>query len=57
VKRNALLKALKARGCVFVKHGGKHDVWKNPQTGAVERIPRHSDIKEFLAKAIIHNLS
>ena len=31
MKRGTLLKRLKAQGCVFVKHGKKHDVYKNPE--------------------------
>jgi len=57
MKRGALLKKIKALGCVFVKHGKKHDVYKNPRTGFEERIPRHTDINENLAKHIIRNLS
>jgi hypothetical protein len=57
MKRNALLKKLSAYGCIFIKHGKKHDVYKNPRTGVEERIPRHSDINENLAKEIIKNLS
>ena len=57
MKRGALLKRLKAQGCVFIKHGKKHDVYKNPRTGVDERIPRHSDINEKLANRIIQNLS
>jgi len=56
MKRTALLKRLKTYGCVFVKHGKKHDVYKNPRTGIEERVPRHSDINENLAKHIIANL-
>jgi hypothetical protein len=57
VKRNALLKELKKLGCVFVQHEKKHDKYMNPQTGVAERVPRHNDINELLAKSIIRNLS
>jgi len=57
MKRGELLRRIKAHGCVFVKHGKKHDVYKNPRTGFEERVPRHSDINENLAKNIIRNLS
>jgi predicted RNA binding protein YcfA (HicA-like mRNA interferase family) len=57
MKIGALLRELRARGCVFVKHGKKHDVYKNPRTGIIERVPRHPDIPEELAKKIIRNLS
>jgi len=57
MKRGALLKKIKALGCIFVKHGKKHDVFRNPRTGMDERIPRHADINENLANHIIRNLS
>jgi hypothetical protein len=57
MKKGELLKRLKAQGCVFVKHGKKHDVYKNPRTGAEERIPRRADINEILAGIIIKKLS
>jgi hypothetical protein len=43
-------------GCVFVNHGKKHDRYKQPSTGKTEMIPRHNDIDEYLAKAIIKKL-
>jgi len=57
MKNGELLKRIKAQGCVFVKHGKKHDVYKNPRTGIEERVPRHNDIHEILAKRIIQRLS
>ena len=57
MKRGLLLKRIKAKGCVFIKHGKKHDVYKNPRTGIEERIPRNNDINENLARYIIQNLS
>jgi hypothetical protein len=57
MKRNLLLKNLKELGCVFVKHGKKHDRYINPKTGVTQQIPRHTDIKEILATEILKNLS
>jgi len=57
MKKGELIKRIKAKGCIFVKHGKKHDVYKNPRTGVVERVPRHNDINEILAGAIIKRLS
>jgi len=57
MKRNLLLKELRKRGAIFVRHGGKHDIYVNPKTGVIEQIPRHSDIEENLARNIIKNLS
>jgi predicted RNA binding protein YcfA (HicA-like mRNA interferase family) len=55
MKRNLLLKEISKRGAVFVRHGRKHDIYKNPKTGAIEQIPRHSDIDETLARNIINH--
>jgi hypothetical protein len=56
MKRNALLKILHDMGCVFVNHGKKHDRYTQPSTGKTEMVPRHNDIDEYLAKAIIKKL-
>jgi hypothetical protein len=56
MKRNALLKILHEMGRVFGNHGKKHDRYKQPSTGKVEMVPRHNDIDEYLAKAIVKKL-
>ena len=57
MKRGALLKILKRQGCVFVKHGRKHDQYMQPKNGKMDQVPRHPDISEDTAKSIIKNLS
>ncbi|MCD4789594.1 MAG: type II toxin-antitoxin system HicA family toxin [Bacteroidales bacterium] len=57
MKRKELLKKLKKAGCVFIRHGGKHDWYHNPKTKISQPIPRHREIKENLAKHIIKMLS
>ena len=32
---------LTANGCFVVRNGSRHDIWKNPKTGAKYPIPRH----------------
>jgi predicted RNA binding protein YcfA (HicA-like mRNA interferase family) len=56
LKRNKVIKIITAAGAVFVRHGANHDVYQNPRTKAIEEIPRHNDINEYLAKSIIKNL-
>jgi mRNA interferase HicA len=53
VKRTDLIREIEGFGCVFVRHGGKHDWYRNPATGALQPVPRHREIKEHLAKHII----
>jgi predicted RNA binding protein YcfA (HicA-like mRNA interferase family) len=57
LKRKKLIKTIKSNGCVFVRHGGNHDWYKNPQSGKSQPIPRHTEIEDSLAKRIIKRLS
>jgi mRNA interferase HicA len=56
MKRTDLLRAIEQLGCVFIRHGRRHDWYQNPQTGACQPVPRHREIKEPLAKHIIKEL-
>ncbi|HEY7308137.1 MAG TPA: type II toxin-antitoxin system HicA family toxin [Gemmataceae bacterium] len=40
---------MEALGCEFIRHGGKHDWYRNPQIGVAQPVPRHREIKENLA--------
>jgi len=57
MKKTQLLQILNKMGAVFVRHGKKHDVYKQPATNLETTIPRHDEIKEFTAKSIIKTLS
>ena len=57
MKRVALIKTIEGLGCILVRHGGKHDWYRNPATGISQPVPRHREIKEGLAKHIIKELS
>jgi len=57
MKRTHLLQILNKMGVIFVRHGKKHDVYKQPATNVETTIPRHDEIKEFTAKSIIKTLS
>lgn len=56
MKRRDLIKRLEEMGCVFIRHGGKHDWYQNPITKVSQPVPRHREIKEQLAKHIIKML-
>ena len=56
MKRGSLLKILKKNGCIFIKHGSKHDQYIQPRTGKSDQVPRHPRISEETAKSIIRNL-
>ena len=57
MKKNKLIQILNQMGVIFVRHGKKHDVYKQPATNVETTVPRHNDIKEFTAKNIIKTLS
>jgi predicted RNA binding protein YcfA (HicA-like mRNA interferase family) len=57
MKRVDLIKTIEGLGCELVRHGGKHDWYRNPRTGVAQPVPRHREIKERLAKRIIRLLS
>jgi len=53
VKRKDLIRQLEDIGCVFIRHGGRHDWYQNPKTKVSQPVPRHNEIKDNLAKHII----
>ncbi len=56
MRRVDLIKAIESFGCHLVRHGGKHDWYRNPSTGVSQPVPRHREIKERLADRIIRML-
>jgi mRNA interferase HicA len=56
VKRADLVRLLEARGCLLVRHGGRHDWYQNPATKVGQPVPRHRDIADTLAKHILKML-
>jgi predicted RNA binding protein YcfA (HicA-like mRNA interferase family) len=57
MKRSSLLQHLRRHGCYLKREGRAHSLWCNPQTGAVEAVPRHTEIPNGLARKICRNLS
>jgi len=56
VKRLDLVKHLEKQGCILLRHGGRHDIFHQPATGASEPVPRHREINEVLANRILNRL-
>lgn len=56
MKRVELIKQIEALGCVFVRHGGKHDWYRNPNTGISQAVGRHREIKDRMARHILKML-
>ena len=57
MKRKELIRRIERAGCVLIRHGGRHDWYQNPDTGVCQPLPRHREIKEYLAKHIIKKLT
>ena len=53
MKRRELERQLRELGFVFERHGGKHDVWCNADRSFTAYVPRHAEINERLARAIL----
>ena len=56
MKRRELERRLRIAGCYIKREGGSHSLWINPKYGIIETVPRHTEIKEPLAKKILKNL-
>ena len=57
MKRVKLIGAVTAQGCELIRHGGKHDWYRNPLTGVAQPIPRHREINEPMARHILKMLA
>lgn len=53
MKRRDLLRRIEREGAVFVREGSNHTVYRNSHTGKSIAIPRHREIDEELAAAMI----
>lgn len=51
MKQRELIKKLESIGFKFYRHGSRHDVYKRGSD--IEEVPRHKEINERLAKAIL----
>jgi len=57
MKRRDLEKRLRRAGCYLKREGASHSLWINPSTGVVEAVPRHTEVKEPLARKILKTLN
>ena len=57
MKRRDLERKLRIAGCYLKREGPSHSLWINPKNGTIEAVPRHTEIKEPLAKKILKNLN
>jgi predicted RNA binding protein YcfA (HicA-like mRNA interferase family) len=52
VKRRDFIRELEQTGCEFVRHGSRHDVFRNPGNGRQAPVPRHTEIADSLCQVI-----
>jgi len=57
MKRRELERRLRIAGCYLKREGSSYSLWINPKNGVTETIPRHTEIKEPLAKKILKKLN
>ncbi len=56
MKRIDLVRHLEAQGCRLLREGSSHSVFVNPTARKVSTVPRHREIKDFLARKICRDL-
>ncbi|WP_337177428.1 type II toxin-antitoxin system HicA family toxin [Paludisphaera sp.] len=56
MKRQALIRELERAGCEFARHGGRHDVYRNPANGRQAPVPRHREVADTLCELIRRQL-
>ncbi|MFP4343004.1 MAG: type II toxin-antitoxin system HicA family toxin [Cyclobacteriaceae bacterium] len=52
MKPQKLIKYLEDQGCVLIKHGARHDMYKKFSFWKLTFVPRHPTINDYTAEAI-----
>ncbi|TXL11955.1 addiction module toxin, HicA family, partial [Methylococcaceae bacterium HT3] len=56
MKRTKFLRYLRSMGCELLREGGRHSWWWNPEQNRRSAVPRHTEVKDILAKKICKDL-
>jgi mRNA interferase HicA len=56
MKRADLLKHLREDGCEQIREGGSHSWWANASLNRRSSVPRHTEIREALARKTCRDL-
>jgi hypothetical protein len=56
MKRRKLTDHLAANGCVPKREGAKHTIFVNAANGKQSSVPRHVEVKNFIARKICRDL-
>ena len=51
-----LIRYLEEHGCVFLREGARHTVYKNLDNGLLSAVPRHRQVKRGLVRKICADL-
>ncbi len=58
MKKSELVKILKKSGCILVREGSNHEIWRNPITGAEDIVSRSKkEVPTFVASRTIKKLT
>ena len=56
MKRVDLVRHLESNGCRLLREGGSHSVYLNIEKRKISTVPRHREIKDYLARKICKDL-
>ncbi|MBU7586174.1 MAG: type II toxin-antitoxin system HicA family toxin [Nostoc sp. TH1S01] len=56
MKRRDLISHLEGNGCLFLREGGRHTIYYNPENNRTSAVPRHTEILDVLAVKICKDL-
>jgi predicted RNA binding protein YcfA (HicA-like mRNA interferase family) len=42
MKRADLIRTIESFGCILIRHGGRHDWYRNPNTGKSQPVPQRN---------------
>ena len=47
----------RAEAPLLIRHGGRHDWYRNPKTGVSQPVAQHKELNEIVAKHILKKLA
>jgi predicted RNA binding protein YcfA (HicA-like mRNA interferase family) len=56
MKRQEFIRQLERAVCLLHRHGGRHDIYRNPANGRQAPVPRHREIAGTLCEMIRRQL-
>ena len=56
MNRETFLRHLRRSGCYLKREGAAHSLWASPISGAVEAVPRHTELSDLLCRKICRRM-